>query len=326
MGECSILDEVQRAPDLLSYLQGIVDADRTPGRFLLTGSSQFELIEAITQSLAGRTSLLTLLPFSLRELQDAGKAPPTVPDLLFNGLFPPVYDRDIPASVWLQDYASTYIERDVREILKIRDTASFRRFVQLCAGRIGQLINISSLAADAGVTRITAQNWLNALEASHLIVLITPWATNLSKRLIKSPKLYFTDPGLAANLLGVREVSHIVSHPHRGALFENWVIMELVKIQCHNGQKPSVHFLRDKQGHELDAIVETSPNQFQAIEIKSGATIASDFFKGLDFWKSLLPPDSCHPWLLHGGEVEQQRERGHVLPWNNFEPLLSRLL
>jgi len=320
-----ILDEVQRVPDLLSYIQGVVDADRKPGRFILTGSSQFELMESVTQSLAGRSALLTLLPFSLGELQQVERAPNSVPELLQQGLFPPIYDRPVSAAVWLQDYVATYVERDVRALLNIGDTAAFQRFVSLCAGRCGQLLNVTSLAADAGINRATAQSWLSVLQASHIIFLTQPWATNLSKRIVKTPKLYFVDSGLAAWLLGIREVSQVMAHPQRGALFENWVIMELIKAQCNAGQKPGVYFLRDRQGHELDAVVEVAPGEILGIEMKSGATVASDFFKGLDYWREQLLPCKVQPWLVYGGESAQRRERGHVLPWSKLQPLLDKL-
>jgi len=321
----AILDEIQRVPELFSYLQGVVDADRRMGRFILTGSSQFEFIESITQSLAGRASMLTLFPFSLGELQAVGRAPTTVDDLLYRGLFPPIYDRPVEPAVWLQDYIGTYLERDVRKILNIQDLATFQRFVQLCAGRIGQLLNVTSLAADTGITRVTAESWLAVLEASHLILLVRPWFTNTSKRLIKTPKLYFTDPGLAAWLLGVRKPGHLTAHPQRGALFENWVMTELLKSQTNHGTKPTLHFLRDKEGHEVDAFIETAPNTFHAIEIKSGETIASDFFKGLDFWREKLPKQPITPWLIHGGTTRQDREKATVLPWGDLTPLLRNL-
>lgn len=321
----AILDEVQRAPELFSYLQGVVDADRRMGRFILTGSSQFELMESITQSLAGRASMLTLLPFSLSELQAAGRAPASVDDLLHAGLFPPVHDRPVDPTVWIQDYIATYLERDVRRILNIQDLAMFQRFVQLCAGRVGQLLNVSSLAADAGITRITAESWLSVLQASHLVFLVRPWFANLNKRLIKTPKLYFCDPGLAAWFLGVRAPGHITAHPQRGALFENWVMTELLKARTHRGIKPSLHFLRDKEGHEIDALIETAPDTFHAIEVKSGETVAADFFTGLDYWRAKLTRQSITPWLVHGGTARQDREKATVLPWCDLSPLANAL-
>lgn len=321
----AILDEIQRAPDLFSYLQGVVDTDRRMGRFILTGSSQFDLIESITQSLAGRAAMLTLLPFSLAELQAVDRAPDSVDGLLHAGLFPPIHDRPVDPTIWLQDYIGTYLERDVRQVRNIQDLAAFQRFVQLCAGRIGQLLSVSSLAADTGITRVTAESWLSVLQASHLIFLLRPWFTNLNKRLIKSPKLYFCDPGLAAWLLGVRTPAHITAHPQRGALFENWAITELLKAQTHRGIKPTLYFLRDKEGHEIDALIETGPDTFQAIEIKSGETIASDFFANLDYWRAKLTQQSLTPWLIHGGTTRQDREKATGLPWSQLSPLLDQL-
>jgi len=323
--EGAIFDEIQRAPHLFSYLQGMVDADRRMGRFILTGSSQFELIESITQSLAGRASMLTLLPFSLSELQNAGKSPTTIDELLYMGLFPPVYDRPVAPTIWLQDYIGTYLERDVRQILNIQDLGAFQRFVRLCAGRVGQLLNLSSLASDAGITRPTAAAWLSVLEASHLIFLVQPWFSNLSKRLIKSPKLYFCDPGMAAWLIGIRSVEHLPAHPQRGALFENWVMSELLKAQTNRGHKPSLYFLRDREGHEIDALIETAPGTLHAVEVKSGETIASDFFAGLDYWRANLTRQTMIPWLVYGGSIRQDREKATVLPWNDLEPLSVNL-
>jgi predicted AAA+ superfamily ATPase len=325
VSEGAILDEVQRVPELFSYLQGIVDSDRRMGRYILTGSSQFEWIESITQSLAGRASMLTLLPFSLGELQVARRAPSSVDDLLYAGLFPPLYDRPIEPHIWIQDYIGTYLERDVRQILQIQDLATFQRFIQLCAGRIGQLLNLSSLASDAGISRITAESWLSVLQASHLVFLVRPWFSNTSKRFIKTPKLYFSDHGLASWLLGIRHAGHVTAHPQRGALFENWVMTELLKAQTNAGHKPSLYFLRDKQGHEIDAIIETAPDIFQAIEVKSGETIASDSFTGLDFWRTRIPGKTLVPWLVHGGTTHQQREKARILPWNDLSPLISQV-
>jgi predicted AAA+ superfamily ATPase len=323
--EGAILDEVQRCPSLFSYLQGVVDAEKRVGRFILTGSSQFDLIQSINQSLAGRTSVMTLLPFSLGELQSSGCAPSSVNELLFRGLFPPVYDRPVAPSVWLQDYVSAYLERDVRNILNIHDLSAFQRFVQMCAGRVGQLLNVSSLAADTGITRVTANAWLSVLEASHLVFLTSPWFTNLSKRLIKTPKLYFVDPGLAGWLIGIRRVEHLIAHPQRGALFENWVMTELLKTQTNRGIKPRLHFLRDKEGHEIDAFVETAPKRFHAVEIKSGETVATDFFKGLDYWRDALKGDAITPWVVYGGSAPQDRARGRVLPWSGLGPMLGEI-
>lgn len=318
----AIIDEVQRHPDLLSYLQGVVDASGEMGQFILTGSSQFELMESISQSLAGRTALLTLLPFSAAELSAVHRLPESVDETLYAGAFPALYDRSVEPAIWHQDYVGTYLERDVRSILNIHDLASFQRFVQLCAGRVGQLVNLSSLSRDAGINRATAQSWLSVLQASHLIHLVQPWFTNLSKRWVKTPKLYFCDAGLAAWLLGVRQVSHLASHPLRGALFENWVITELIKSQTHRGEKPGIYFIRDKQGHEIDAIIETGPNAFHAVEIKSGMTISSDSFSGLKYWGSRLKEVRLQPWVVYAGDAVQKRSDTTVLPWRDVHSIL----
>lgn len=197
--------------------------------------------------------------------------------------------------------------------------------MQLCAGRIGQLLNVSSLAADTGISRLTAESWLSVLQASHLVFLVRPWFTNLNKRLIKTPKMYFCDPGLASWFLGARHPDHLLAHPQRGALFENWAMTELLKAQTNRGRKPSLHFLRDKEGHELDALIETAPGAFHAVEIKSGETVAADFFAGLDYWRAMLPQTSMTPWLLHGGATRQDREKATVLPWDDLSPLLNQL-
>jgi predicted AAA+ superfamily ATPase len=266
---------------------------------------------------------LTLLPLSLGELQSAGKAPDSLDRLLHGGLFPPIHDRGIPPTLWLQEYVGTYLERDVRQLIAIRDLDAFQRFVGLCAGRIGQLLNLTSLASDAGVTRVTAKAWISVLRASHLLFLVHPWFGNISKRLIKSPKLYFCDPGLGTWLLGVRSLEQLATHPLRGAIFENWVMTELLKAQSNMGMRPALHFLRDKTGHEIDAVVETTPNRLHAVEMKSGQTIAADFFAGLEYWREKLPAREFVAWLVYGGTEQQNRRNATALPWNCLAPLLE---
>ena len=321
----AVLDEIQRCPPLFSYLQGILDADRRMGRFILTGSQQFGMIEAITQSLAGRVSLLSLWPFSLSELQEADRAPASLDALLHAGLFPPIHDRPVDPDAWLQSYVATYLERDVRMSIKVQDLATFQRFLQLCAGRVGQLVNLSSLASDTGISRATAEAWLSVLQAGFLVFLARPHFTNVSKRLIKAPKIFFTDPGLAAWLIGIRSAEHLRTHPLRGAIFENWVMTEFTKAAAHAGRVPTIGFLRDKEGHEIDAIVE-SGNVLHAIEAKSGQTVPSDAFKGLDFWRPKFPPGkTSRSWLVYGGDSVQPRQNVTVLPWHGLAPLLQEL-
>ncbi len=320
----AVLDEVQRCPSLFSYLQGVVDADRRMGRFILTGSQQFGLVEAITQSLAGRVALLHLLPFSLTELQAANCAPTSLDALLGGGLFPPVHDRPVEPAAWLKSYVATYLERDVRQSLRVQDLGAFQRFIQLCAGRVGQLLNLSSLGADAGISRPTVEAWLSVLQASFLVFLVRPHFGNISKRVIKTPKLYFCDPGLASWLVGLRDPAHLTAHPLRGALFENWVVSELAKEQANRGEDPSVHFWRDKEGHEVDAVVERG-GVLHGIEIKAGQTVAGDFFDGLDHWRRQRDSSEIRPWLVYGGEAPQTRDRGMVVPWRQIGTLLKAL-
>jgi hypothetical protein len=236
----AVLDEVQRCPHLLSYLQAIVDNDRRMGRYLLTGSQQFGLMSGITQSLAGRTAFVELLPFSLAELARAGKIPKFVDDMLLTGCYPPLYDRDVPPSAWFGAYVTAYVERDVRQMLKIQELETFQRFVRLCAGRIGQLLNLSSLATECGITHNTAKAWISVLEASYLVFLLRPHHANFNKRLVKMPKLYFYDVGLVSWLLGIRTSEHMTTHPLRGAIFENFVIAELAKSRLNQGERPHV--------------------------------------------------------------------------------------
>lgn len=323
--EGGVLDEIQRCPQLFSYLQGVVDARGRSGHFIVTGSQQFHFLEGATQSLAGRMGLYQLPPFSLVELQAGGLAPSELNTLLWQGQYPPIHDRKAPADQWLRSYVATYLERDVRLIANVRDFAAFQRFVQLCAGRVGQLLNVNSLASDAGISRPTAEAWLSVLQASYLIFLCRPHSTNLSKRLIKTPKLYFGDVGLAAWLLGVREPGHLQAHPLRGALFENWVMAELMKLQASQGEEPRLEFLRDKEGHEVDALLEHR-GQLHLIEMKAGQTIASDHYAGLNYWRHQLQDRQPSCWLIHGGDEQQKGARGHALPWHQIGALWEAIL
>jgi predicted AAA+ superfamily ATPase len=213
----------------------------------------------------------------------------------------------------------------VRQLLNVQNLSLFQRFVGLCAGRVGQLLNIDALAADTGISRPTANGWLSVLEASHIVFFVRPWFANIGKRLVKTPKLYFCDTGLAAWLLGAKTLEYVAGLPQRGALFENWVMTELRKAQTNAGLRPELFFLRGQSGHEVDAFVQIAPNAFAAVEVKAGKTVASDFFRGLDYWRKHLPEQTIHPWLVYGGDQPQSRERGAVLPWNDLAPLLDAL-
>ena len=310
----AVLDEVQRTPQLFSYLQGILDGDPTPGRFILTGSQQFGLLAGVTQTLAGRVALVELMPFTLDELTAVQRAPEDINSLLFKGLYPPVYDRDLDPGIWYANYLRTYVERDVRQLVNIQDLAAFQRFVRLCAGRSGQLLNYSALAADVGVTHNTVRSWISVLQASYIVFLLQPYHRNFNKRLVKSPKLYFHDTGLASWLLGIREPEQMATHPLRGALFENWVVTELLKHRFNQGLPSDLYFWRDQAGIEVDVLVERGDGLLP-IEIKSGQTVTSDQFKGLRKWLALAGETAAGARLVYGGDTESVRFGVGVIPW-----------
>ena len=316
-----ILDEIQRVPSLLSWLQVFADDHGGNGLFVLTGSGQFLLSDRIDQSLAGRTALLRLLPFSLDELRTSGAAT-GVDDLLFTGFYPRIHAQQLDPTQALGDYVETYVERDVRRMLEIRNLDAFQRFVRLCAGRVGQLLNLASLGADAGVTHTTARHWLSVLEASYIVFRLPPYHGNVSKRLVKSPKLYFHDVGLASWLLGIENVRQIRTHPLRGALFENAVVAEALKHGYNRGRRPELSFFRDSRGLECDLLY-PSGGRLAAIEIKSGATIASDWFAALGRVTTLLP-DCDAAAVVHGGDERQTRRAGEAVPLADFSLLLTR--
>jgi predicted AAA+ superfamily ATPase len=315
----AVIDEVQRAPVLLSYLQEEVDARPRPGRFILTGSANLGLLAGVSQTLAGRTGILTLLPFSHDELRGFADAPREMYGTLWSGAFPAVFDRRIPVSEWFSAYLATYVERDVRQILNVSDIQAFQAFVRLCAGRVGQLVNLASLGSDCGITHNTARSWLSVLETSYVALRVSPWHANLGKRLIKTPKLYFADTGLLCALLGIRAAGQIAEHPLRGAIFENWVVTEVLKSRVHRGLPADLNFFRSRGGLEVDVVVETGTTLLAA-EIKAGRTIAADFFASLEELRSLLavsrPPRSVRARLVYGGDTAQKRTGVEIVPWS----------
>ena len=316
----AILDEVQRAPQLFSYLQTMVDGNLKPGMFILTGSQQFGLLSGITQSLAGRAGMVQLLPFSVAELRAAGRLPTTVDQLLVTGGYPPLYDRTLSPEDWFASYVTTYVERDVRQLINVRDLSLFQRFVRMCAARTGQLLNLSALASDCGISHNTAAAWLSVLEASYVVHLLKPHHKNFNKRLVKMPKLYFCDVGLAAWLVGIRKVEEITYHAQRGNLFETMVVAEFLKSCWHDGKPSNLFFWRDSKGLEIDLIVECG-DDLTPVEIKSGATIASDYLDSIRKWQTLTA-DTAHPaWLVYGGEQRLASGSVEILPWwmNNTE-------
>ena len=301
----AILDEIQRTPELPSYLQPVIDDSGAPGQFILTGSQQFEVMTNISQSLAGRTALLKLLPLSIEELSNA-EINMEIDELLLTGFYPRIYDVGLKPSQVLGDYVETYVERDIRQLISIKDLALFQKFVRLCAGRVGQLLNLQSLGNDAGVSHTTARSWLTLLQAGYVVFLLQPWHNNIAKRQIKSPKLYFYDVGLASWLLGAEDERHVKYHPLRGNLFENLVIMEALKYRYHRGERSNLYFWRDGKGNEVDLLVENGPD-IAPVEIKSGATINDDYFKGLRTFTGKL---SCPPKtsaLVYAGTEQQKR-------------------
>ena len=316
--EGAILDEVQRCPALFSYLQTRVDEMQRPGEFILTGSQQFGLLSGITQSLAGRAALLTLLPLAYSELLSAGKTSRNLDKILFDGAFPPIFDRGLEPHPWYGNYVRTYLERDVRQLIKVQDLGTFQRFLKLCAGRTGQLLNLSSLANDAGITHNTAKAWISVLEASYIVHLLPPHHRNFNKRLVKTPKLYFLDTGLATWLLGIQNIDQLSTHVQRGALFETWVTSELLKVRYNAGEVSNLYFWRDRSGHEVDVLIDHG-NDLSPLEIKSGQTINRDYFKGLDFWHKLAGETAGQAWLIYGGEAKQVRSDVTILPWNGID-------
>jgi len=323
-----ILDEIQRCPDLISYIQTDVDRDSSPGRFILTGSQNFLLMEQVSQSLAGRCAVLHLLPFSRAELEGQKTSPPDPGKGLFSndqsgldcwetiqtGLYPRIHDRGIPSEIWLADYIRTYVERDVRSLVNLGDLETFERFLALCAGRTGQLLNYSSLAADCGIAVDTARRWISILKTSFLIFLLRPHHRNFNKRLIRSPKLYFHDTGLACQLLGIRDSGQLITHPARGALFENYIISETYKRYTHHREEPPLFFWRDRTGHEIDLLIE-SGDMLYPCEIKSGSTIQPAMLKTLKWWTELAGIQSESATLLYGGDQSSERQGIRIRPW-----------
>ena len=319
-----ILDEVQRAPDLFSYLQENLDSHPEPGRFILTGSQQFGMMEKITQSLAGRIGILSLLPFSISELQDGGFLSGNLHEVLYQGAYPPIFDQKINPHLWLDSYITTYVERDVRQIINIQDTAVFQRFLSLCAGNIGQLFNANRIGNDCGIAHGTVSKWISILETSYIAFRLSPHHRNYRKRVVKTPKLYFWDVGLAIRLLGIESAQQLATHPLRGELFENWIIVELQKGRFNRGKKSNLFFWRNNTGLEVDVIAEQA-DKLLPVEIKSGATLTTDWFRGINQWLSLAGADAVNPSLIYGGDTPWAEGPTTVIPWNNIVKLADTI-
>jgi predicted AAA+ superfamily ATPase len=313
----AIFDEAQRWPELFSHLQGLVDADRRPGRYVLTGSQQFGLLSGVTQSLAGRVGLTRLLPLSLAEIPPAAIASLKLDDLMLRGLYPALHAQAIAPADWYASYVATYVERDVRQMLNIQDLSSFQRFLRLCAGRSGQMLNLSALAGESGIAQTTARAWMSVLEASDIVYLLPPYHRNFGKRLVKSPKLYFLDVGLACWLLGIRSAEVLALHPLRGALFETLVVGEFLKNRFNGGNPTDLYFWRDNNGLEADLVFEVA-NRLQTVEIKSGHTVTTDYIRAGQKSARFAGDEAEMPWLIHGGDEHYERSGVKVLDWRSL--------
>jgi hypothetical protein len=319
----AILDEVQRTPEILSYLQTLVDEDPRPGQFLLTGSQNFALLDSVSQSLAGRTAILELLPLDLEEIRRFPEVPWDIHTILWTGGYPRIYERRLQASEWLAAYIATYLERDVRNLLNVGDLEAFQTFVRLCAGRAGQLLNLSALAVDSGVSQPTARRWLSVLEASYIVFRLPPFHANFGKRLIKAPKLYFYDSGLAANLLGIEQPDQLATHPLRGAIFENWVISEIAKQFRHRAKRPRIAFYQERGRLEIDLLIEQAAD-ITLVEIKSGQTPSSRYFANFPAFAARLDERKDGRWRLsrrlvvYAGDSSQSRSVGELVSWRDL--------
>jgi predicted AAA+ superfamily ATPase len=312
----AILDEVQRAPELFSYLQEILDNSKVKGLFILSGSNNFLLQQNISQTLAGRVGYINLLPFSIEELKKSKLLPDDDDQLMLKGFYPPIYDQEIPPLDWCPNYIKTYIEKDVRQIKNITDLIVFERFIKLLAGRSGQELNNSALAVESGLDVKTIQSWIGILESSFIIYLLKPHFKNFNKTIVKRPKVYFYDTALVCYLLGIRNVLHLKTHPLRGSIFEGMVVTELIKKRTNAGLPINIYYWRDKTGHEIDVIIDNA-GKLLPIEIKSGKTLNSEFFKNIEYWSKLSGAEKSV--LLYAGDQNQKRTTGkEVLNWRNL--------
>lgn len=316
----AILDEIQRVPSLFSYLQTLVDAKRRPGLFILTGSQHFLMLQNLSQTLAGRARMLTLLPLSLEELSCSvfGKIP--LERLLIKGMYPGLYSRRLKPLDWYPDYIQMYLERDVRLIKNIGDLTAFQRFLRLCSGRIASLVNLSSLALDCGITHNTARSWLGILEASFVVFMLQPHHRNFRKRIVKAPKLYFYDTGLACALLGIETTKQLETHPMRGNLFETFVLSEFMKRRFNQGLPSNLYFWRDKTGLEIDCLIQHGA-EIIPVEIQSGKTVTQDSFKNLYSFNRLSGRTRESSFLIYGGEQGHTRGSIAVLGWTSLADL-----
>lgn len=309
-----IFDEVQRVPQLFSYIQTKVDNDKIPGQYILSGSQNFHLVQNITQSLAGRVAMFKLFPFDNQELKSANLLPQHFETLIPKGFYPVLFDREIPSDVFYQNYIETYIQRDLSEILNIRDLMAFRRFLRLCAGRSGQILNLSALAKDCGITQPTAKSWLSILESSFIVFLLEPYYENFNKRIIKSPKMYFYDTGLLCYLLNIPNAEKFIENRMYGNIFENFIVAEFFKENAHHYLLGRFWYWRDSNGNEVDMISETAGN-FNIYEIKSTKTVSEKLFAGLHYFSENYPSKINEKTLVYGGENSKTKKNVKIKPW-----------
>jgi predicted AAA+ superfamily ATPase len=321
-----IIDEFQHVPDILSYIQLDVDAKKRPGYFILTGSQNFLMNQAITQTLAGRVGILTLPPLSLHEMKQNNLLNnKELDEIIFNGGYPKLYSENLTPAHIYPSYVQTYIERNVRQLTNIGDLKSFQKFIQLCAGRIGQLLNLSEIAGVCGISVSTTQRWISILEASYILFFLQPYFKNFNKRLTKSPKIYFYDTGLACSLLGIDTSKILTLHTMRGNIFENFIIADIAKQYFNIGKRPPIYFWRDLNGRiEIDCIIEEALKLYP-IEIKSGETIAKDYFNGLQEWNNISNTEPNNNYLIYGGNLKQERSVGNIIGWKNIGDFVEKI-
>lgn len=320
--EGAVFDEAQKCPDLFSYLQEMIDSRPVMGRFILTGSQQFQLNSKISQSLAGRVASFKLLPFSMSELQNSTEYGTALDQLsldkfLLRGSYPPIYDRKPNTSLWYGNYIQTYVERDVRTLLNVSDLSTFQRFIRLCAARTGQLLNFSEIGEQAGVSHNTIKSWISILETSCILFLLKPFHKNFSKRLVKTPKLYFYDTGLLCWLLSIKDPTQLNLHPMRGSIFESFIITEILKSKFNRGEENNLYFWRDQNGNEIDLLIEEGIDPVP-VEIKSSMTFKSEYCKQIQKWES-ISGSSSQPILIYGGDESFQYQNCDIRSWRKLD-------
>lgn len=319
-----ILDEIQHVPTLLSYIQTYVDREQINGYFILTGSQNFLINEMITQTLAGRMAILTLMPLSISELKHNDLLPSSIETYIYQGSYPQLYAQKTNIPLWYSSYTLSYLERDVHQVTTINELTTFKLFLQMCAGRIGQQLNVTSLANDCGIPFRTVEHWLSLLQASYILFLLQPYYKNYSKRLVKTPKLYFYDSGLACSLLGIESADQVKTHYLKGGLVENVIIADLYKQYYNTARTPHIYFWRDNHGNEVDCIIEKGTMVFP-IEMKAGQTISTNYFSGLNWWNEVAENDPAQSLVVYTGKEDQKRSQGNVFSWQTAGDIVKKI-